>query len=569
MQELFALALDEPRHGDARPARYDGGDLLLGDGVVHHGALLLLLRRLHRVGELFLQSRKLGVLESGRGLILIAQLRVFDVRVELFYLALELFHLVHAALFAFPARLHLVELVLEIAKLLAQLGKAVAAELVVLLFQRHFLDFELHDLAADAVKLFRHGVDLRADLRARLIDKVNGLVGEEPVGDIPVGQRRGGDKGAVVDAHAVVDLVALFQTAENGDRVLDRRLIDLHGLEAALERGVLFDILAVLVERRGADAVQLAARKHRLQKVAGVHAALGFAGADDGMQLIDEEDDAALALADFFEHGLEPFLKFAAVLGAGDQRAHVKRENGFVFQAFRHVAAHNALRQTLGNGGFADARLADENGVVFRFAGEDADDVPDLHVTADHGVQLVFPGALDKVGAVFGESVVGALRVVAGHGAGLYLGKRLGKGGFRDAVVGENALDGRGGRGKNTDHQMFHGDILIAHGFRGLFGGADGAVALRGEIHLAHAADLRQRGNGRIKLGEDGVAVYLHFAEQRRDQPAVLIDESIEKMLGGDIVVAVFLRHGFGGADRVQTFLGEFFRVHENPSLIQ
>ena len=60
------------------------------------------------------------------------------------------------------------------------------------------------------------------------------------------------------------DLIALFQAAEDGDGVLHRRLIDLNGLEAALERGVLFDILAVLVERRGADAVQLAAGEHRL-----------------------------------------------------------------------------------------------------------------------------------------------------------------------------------------------------------------------------------------------------------------------------------------------------------------
>ena len=72
-----------------------------------------------------------------------------------------------------------------------------------------------------------------------------------------------------------------------------------HGLEAALERGVLFDILAVFVERRRADAVQLAAGQHRLEQVAGVHAALGLACADDGVQLIDEEDDASLALFDF------------------------------------------------------------------------------------------------------------------------------------------------------------------------------------------------------------------------------------------------------------------------------
>ena len=42
-------------------------------------------------------------------------------------------------------------------------------------------------------------------------------------------------------------------------------------------------------------------------------------GADDGVQLVDEEDDAALALLDLVEHGLEPLLELAAVLGAGER----------------------------------------------------------------------------------------------------------------------------------------------------------------------------------------------------------------------------------------------------------
>ena len=47
----------------------------------------------------------------------------------------------------------------------------------------------------------------------------------------------------------MVDLVALLQAAQDGDRRLDRRLVDHHLLEPALERGVLLDVLAVLVER--------------------------------------------------------------------------------------------------------------------------------------------------------------------------------------------------------------------------------------------------------------------------------------------------------------------------------
>ena len=72
---------------------------------------------------------------------------------------------------------------------------------------------------------------------------------------------------------------------------------DEHRLEAALERGVLLDVLAVLVERGRADAAQLAARERRLEHVGRVHRALGRAGADERVQLVDEQDDLALAPA--------------------------------------------------------------------------------------------------------------------------------------------------------------------------------------------------------------------------------------------------------------------------------
>ena len=93
----------------------------------------------------------------------------------------------------------------------------------------------------------------------------------------------------------VVDLVALLQPAQDRDRVLDARLVDHDRLEAALERGVLLDVLAVLVERRRADRAQLAAGEHRLEQVGGVDGALGGARADDRVQLVEEQDDLAAA----------------------------------------------------------------------------------------------------------------------------------------------------------------------------------------------------------------------------------------------------------------------------------
>ena len=66
---------------------------------------------------------------------------------------------------------------------------------------------------------------------------------------------------------------------ENFERILHARLVDRDGLEAALERGVLLDVLAVLVEGRRADDLNFAAREGGLQNIGGVHAALGVARA--------------------------------------------------------------------------------------------------------------------------------------------------------------------------------------------------------------------------------------------------------------------------------------------------
>ena len=148
------------------------------------------------------------------------------------------------------------------------------------------------------------------------------------------------------------------------DRVLDRRLADVHLLEAALERGVLLDVLAVLVERGGADHAQLAAGEHRLDHVAGVHRPFGAAGADDRVQLVDERDHLAGGVGDLLQHRLQPLLELAAVLRAGEHRADVERDQALALQPLGHVAVGDAPGEPLDDRRLADARLADQHRVV-------------------------------------------------------------------------------------------------------------------------------------------------------------------------------------------------------------
>ena len=131
---------------------------------------------------------------------------------------------------------------------------------------------------------------MRSEAAASSI-KVDGFVGQEAVGDVAMGKRGRGDNGRVLDAHAVMQFVAILQAAQDGDGVFDRRLGDQYRLEAALERGVLLDVLAIFVEGGGADGAQFAARQRRLEHVRGVHRAFGGARADQRVQFVDEEND--------------------------------------------------------------------------------------------------------------------------------------------------------------------------------------------------------------------------------------------------------------------------------------
>ena len=217
-------------------------------------------------------------------------------------------------------------------------------------------------------------------------------------------------------------LVFVLQPAQDRDGVLDRRLRDEHRLEPACQCGVLFDVLAVLVERGGADAVQFAPRQCRLQQIGRIHGAVGLAGADQGVHLVDEQDDAALGRGDFLQDGLQPLLELAAVFGAGNHRAHVERQQLLVLQALRHVAVENSQRQTLDDGGLADAGFADQHRIVLGAPGQHLDGAADFLVAPDHRIELAVACGLGQVAGIFLQCVIGVLGGGGIRGAALAQG---------------------------------------------------------------------------------------------------------------------------------------------------
>ena len=140
-------------------------------------------------------------------------------------------------------------------------------------------------------------------------------------------------------------LVSLLETPKNGDRVFHRGLRDEDGLEASLQGRILLDPLAKLVERRRPDAAELAPREGGLEEVGGVHRPFGRSGADDRVQLVDEQNDEPGGGFDLFEHGLQTIFELAAILRTRDEGPHVESAQSLVFQMIQgHRRARSAER---------------------------------------------------------------------------------------------------------------------------------------------------------------------------------------------------------------------------------
>ena len=385
----------------------------------------------------------------------------------------------------------------------------------------------LLDLVLELAVHGRRGHRLDPHPRRGLVDQVDRLVGQEAVGDVAVGQVGGRLERLVGDVDLVVLLVAVAQALEDLHGLLGRRLIDRDLLEAPLERGVALEVLAVLVERRRADRLQLAAGQRRLEDRGRVDRALGGAGADEVVQLVDEQDDVA-ALGDLLHHLLEALLELAAVLGAGDQGGQVERVDLLALQQLGHVGVGDPLGQALDDGGLADAGLADEHRVVLGAAREDLHDPLDLGLATDDRVELALGGELGQVATELVEQLRGLLALA------------LGTGGAAGGRPGPRAALAAAGTGQHPDHlvadllgvgveveQDAGGDALVlAHEAEQDVLGADVVVAEAERLAQRQLEDLLGARRERDLTGGD----LLTGADDAHDLCAHTLDGDVERL---------------------------------------
>ena len=247
--------------------------------------------------------------------------------------------------------------------------------------------------------------------RAAFVDHVDRFVRQLAVVDIAHGQLHGGLDGLAGVADFVEVLEIGLQPLDDLYRVGDRRFVHVDFLEAPHQRAVLLEILAIFLVSRRADAPQRALRQRGLQQIGGVHrAARGRAGSDHRVDFVDEQD-RVLVLLDFLDDLFQALLEIAAIPRAGEQRAHIEREDGRARENFRHFAKNDLSRQPLGDGGLANAGIADQQRVVFLAPAQHLDCAENFGLSPDQGIDSLVARFLVEVDAICVERALLFARV--------------------------------------------------------------------------------------------------------------------------------------------------------------
>ena len=206
----------------------------------------------------------------------------------------------------------------------------------------------------------------------------------------------------------MVLLETRLEALEDLDGFNDRRLDDIHLLEAPREGVVFLEDLPELGVGGGADALQLPGRQGGLEQVGRIQRTAGCrAGPDERVDLVDEKY-GVLVFGELLEHGLEALLEVAPIFGAGQERAHVEGVDLSVGEDVGYPAFDDAPRQAFGDGGLANAGFTDQQRIVLAAPAERLDDPLDLFFAADQRVDLAKHGLLVEVLRVVVERAAGA-----------------------------------------------------------------------------------------------------------------------------------------------------------------
>src|SRR5688572_24066517 len=115
------------------------------------------------------------------------------------------------------------------------------------------------------------------------------------------------------------------------------------------------------------------------------------------MDLVDEENRVVFLL-ETIEHLFDALFEITAISSSGDQCTQIQCVDLRRLQHLRHIALLDPQREAFGERRLADARLADEQWVVFPAPAEHLNHALNLERTSDQRIDLTLRGAGDEIG---------------------------------------------------------------------------------------------------------------------------------------------------------------------------
>ena len=272
-----------------------------------------------------------------------------------------------------------------------------------------------------------------------------------------------------------------------------------------------------------------------------VDGAFRGARADDRVQLVDEEDQVALRVANLVQHGLQPLLELAAVLGAGDHRAEVEGHDALVLEAFGDVALDDAAGEALDDRGLADAGLADQHRVVLGAAGEHLDDPADLLVAPNDRVELAGAGSFGEVSAEALERLVLLFGVLGGDAVtAAHVAQDL-----EQLVVG-----GANTVGQRED-EVFGREVLVMQLGALAVGGLEGVPRLPAELWLGAAVGAGDLGQLVLEPVAQHHRCHADSLQHGQHHAALLAEKGVEQVRGRDLGMVAGAGQLDGGLERL------------------
>ena len=199
-----------------------------------------------------------------------------------------------------------------------------------------------------------------------------------------------------------------------------------------------------------------------------------------------------------------------------------------------------------GDGGLADAGLADQGRVVLGPSREDLDDPLDLLLSADDGIQLSCPGGVGQVDPelVDGRGLAGALRL-RGRAGGRAL-RQDADDLVADLVeVDPERLEDTGGDplalADEAEEQVLRADVVVAEAAGLVDRELDDPLGARRQADLADDRPIAAT-DDELDGGPDLGQLDVHVLEDARGDTLALADQAEEQVLRADVVVVEPLR---------------------------